>query len=120
MIDAILTHLRSRFTLTKYQDCWLADATHLLNIRWKSKPVYSRIRKRKEFGLPKSRYDAYLAMLYPVVLIVGEKETAKVWFAELAKVSRYAVEYLADNAPDNGGTVFLPVSAFEVLLELKL
>ena len=113
-------HLKRYFqskgiTLTKKGDCWQLTSSSgkskLANIRWKTRPVWGRMRNRFEWSIPKRAYDRY-ADIKVDFLMVWERSTGSLYIARLQDIAQYAGIYNSDDL-DEGGTVFLPVSEYK-------
>lgn len=115
---AVITALEKRFSLAPIEDCYEATskasgAVCLINVRWKTKPVWSRTLRRWEYGISLLRFNHYqeLAQQIPLFLIVAEKESGKVYWSNLLKLAPLGRAYEGDNAPDEGGSWFFPKEA---------
>lgn len=123
MVDQYLEKLRTNgFSIKSVADCY--ELTHqsglkaIFNLRWKTKPVWGKIRRRFEFSIPKLQFDRYnkldQSQSIRVYSIIIEKQSGEVLVAKIADLKTVAAVYDSDLL-DKGGSVFVPKSAYRAV-----
>jgi len=118
MIHRLKEFLISKgYTLTEENDCFVAVSPSgnraLINLRWKTKPVWGKIAKRWEWSMPLLRWQEYQRMGVAYSFIY-EKQSGKIYVARLTDLQPQARTYYAEDL-DKGGSVFLPVDAYKTV-----
>jgi len=118
MIHRLKTFLEAKgYTLNEVADCYNATSPNgnkaLINLRWKTKPVWGKIAKRWEWSMPLLRWEAYQRMGVAYSFIF-EKATGKIYVASIKELTPQARIYQGEDL-DKGGTVFLPVLAYKTV-----
>jgi hypothetical protein len=114
MIHVLKTYFRQKgYNLTPSGDCYIATSpsgiTRVVNLRWKTKPVWGRRAKRWEWSIPLRHWQRYLDQV--AFLFVLETSTGRIFAAGIKQVAPEARVYPGDQL-DQGGTVFLPVTGY--------
>jgi len=105
------------YKLTEEGDCYNAISPNgnkaIINLRWKTKPVWGKVTKRWEWSMPLLRWEAYQRMGVAYSFIY-EKQSGKIYVHSIKELMPQARIYQGEDL-DKGGTVFLPVDAYKTV-----
>lgn len=116
MLQHLKTYLTDKgYTLTQANDCYNATSPSgkqaLVNLRWKTRPVWGKVAKRWEWSIPFRQWQQYIKHNVKLLFVL-EKSTGIIHVANLQDITPQARIYPGSDM-DHGGTVFLPVDGYK-------